>query len=83
MASLAVKVQQRCDAETATQAIVQATAERYGIKAPELPRVGGRDPVDVRLALSRLQLEMVKFTVELVEAATAVKPSKRLKEQTK
>jgi hypothetical protein len=83
MASTEAKVKKRVEVENAMQALVQESAERYGITAPELPRVGGREQVDVRLALARLQFETMQFTVQLVEAATAVKPSKRLKEQTK
>jgi hypothetical protein len=76
MAAIHVKVQQKVELEQAIDATLAKAAERYGIEAPKLPRVSGLTELDIRLAITQAYLELIRFTVSLVEAATA-KPTKR------
>jgi hypothetical protein len=73
MASRNAKAEMISSAQIELRAVCDEAAEKYGVeKLPEMVKHGGvQDEFSWRLSAAEAQLALMKFTVSLIEAATA------------
>jgi hypothetical protein len=62
--------------EELTELLAEA-ADRYGVEAPTIPKVQGKEQVDIALADALRDLALTKFLLAAIDAATSQKNSQK------